>query len=84
MIKDVDGKISGSIRSLVPVISGRVTSKGSVTGRVDPVGQKIIYNTYWGGITGEIERQEDLMTQLHDRDNQALTVQEIEKILYLG
>lgn len=37
----------------------------------------------WGHITGDIENQNDLMSELHDRDNRPMTIQEIEKILYL-
>lgn len=55
----------------------------TLKGSVKPVGQKVIVNAEWGTIYGEIENQDDLMIELHERDNDALSVQEIEKILYL-
>ena len=75
MIKEIGGVIKGSIRSPsnAPVLTGSVNS----------LGQQVIQNAEWGEIKGDIEKQEDLQTELHQRDNQALTVQEIEKLLYL-
>ena len=37
----------------------------------------------WGTITGNIELQEDLMEKLYSQKAEALSVQEIEAILYL-
>ena len=85
MIKEVDGVISGNIRSPSGSISGDITGKAlNLQGTADVVGQRIVYDAQWGGIKGDIDRQEDLQVELHERDNSALTVQEIEKILYLG
>ena len=38
----------------------------------------------WGKITGDIEVQNDLMVEFDKRESQALSVTDIEKILYLG
>ena len=65
-------------------VNGNIkTNQKSLRGNAIPVGQTIIQNAVWGTITGEIERQEDLQIELHERDNDGLSVQEIEAILYL-
>lgn len=38
----------------------------------------------WGEISGDIETQNDLMVELEKRESQAISVTDIEKILYLG
>lgn len=38
----------------------------------------------WGEITGELDRQEDLMGKFQEQKAEALSVTDIEKILYLG
>lgn len=76
----VDGTVSGAV-SGTSNITGTLSETGNVSGTVTvPVFDN---DTEWGEITGNIVRQEDLMNELHDRDNRAMTIQEIEKILYL-
>lgn len=67
------------------IIDGNATPKTvTVRGNITPIGEKIVYDAVWGSITGEIEHQEDLMEQLYERDTDALSVQDVEKILYVG
>lgn len=78
---EVQGNIIINQRSL----GGSVPSgKRTLSGTADPVGKTVVYDAIWGEITGAIGDQEDLQIELQERDNEPLTVQEIEKILYLN
>ena len=84
-LEDINGKIEGNISTKDTIISGNILSKSmSISGNVQPAGQKIVYDAEWGDIKGNIKNQDDLQIELHERDNDSLSVWEVEKILYLG
>ena len=72
----------GNATTSIPKVSGNVSLRSpSISGNVQGGNGRTIL---WGNITGDIENQEDLMIELHERDTDELTVQEIERILYVG
>lgn len=77
-------EVQGNIIMNQISVGGSVpSSEKTISGEAKPVGKTIVYDAAWGEITGDINNQEDLQVELHERDNEALTIQEVEKILYL-
>ena len=80
---NINGNIGGNI-SGAQNVRGNISGARDLGGNVNPIGQTIIQNAVWGEIVGDIENQDDLQIELHERDNKGMTVQEIERILYVG
>ena len=80
---NINGNIGGDI-SGTKNVRGNISGARDLGGNINPMGQTIIQKAVWGEIVGDIENQDDLQIELHKRDNNGLTVQEIEAILYVG